>query len=166
MIPNREREKKTRSDYDEPDVQSGVPIARLNRKILQRLAESKLEEGRILLANDQWTGAYYLTGLAVECALKACLARAVKKHDYPDKDFVKDMYQHKLQNLIGLDAALSAALRADMATDSKLAANWNTVKDWKDEKRYDVVDEQEARGLYDAATKRVSGVMPWIRRRW
>jgi hypothetical protein len=53
-----------------------------------------------------------------------------------------------------------------MASDSKLAANWNTVKDWKDEKRYDVVDEQEARGLYDAATKRGSGVMPWLRRKW
>jgi len=134
--------------------------------MLQTLAESRLDEGRILLSNNQWTGAYYLTGLAVECALKACLARAVKKHDYPDKDFVKDMYQHKLQVLIGLDAALGAALRADMARDPKLNANWNTVKDWNNEKRYDVVNEQEARGLYDAATKKGSGVMPWIRRRW
>lgn len=143
-----------------------MPIARLNRKILQTLAESRLEEGRILLANNQWTGAYYLTGLAVECALKACLARAVKEHDYPDKKFVNGMYQHNLQNLMGLDAALLAALQADVALNAKLEANWNTVKDWDDEKRYDVVDEQEARGLYDATVETVSGVMPWIKGKW
>jgi HEPN domain-containing protein len=143
-----------------------VPIARLNRKTLQTLAESRLEEGRILLTNNQWTGAYYLTGLAVECALKACLVRAVREHDYPDKNFVNDMYKHNLQNLIGLDAALLAALQADMARDSKLETNWKTVKDWHNEKRYDVIDEQEARGLYDAAAETGSGVMPWIRGRW
>lgn len=142
-----------------------MPVARLNRKILQTLAESRLEEGRILLANNQWTGAYYLTGLAVECALKACLARAVKEHDYPDKRFVNGMYQHNLQNLIGLDALLTA-LQADTANDSRLEANWNTVKDWDDEKRYDVVDGQEAKGLYEATTEMGSGVLPWIRGRW
>lgn len=107
-----------------------------------------------------------MTGLATECALKACLARAVKEHDYPDKKFVNGMYQHNLQSLIGLDAALLAALQSDMTLDSKLSANWNTVKDWDDEKRYDIVDEQEARGLYDATTEMGSGVMPWIRGRW
>lgn len=107
-----------------------------------------------------------MTGLAVECALKACLARAVKRHDYPDKKFVNGMYQHNLQNLIGLDAVLLAALQADIAHDSKLEANWKTVKDWDDEKRYDIVDEQEARGLYDATAKKGSGVMPWIKGRW
>ena len=143
-----------------------MPIARLNRKILQTLAESRLDEGRILLANNQWTGAYYLAGLAIECALKACLARTVKEHDYPDKKFVNGMYQHNLQNLIGLDAVLLAGLQADTARDPKLEANWNTVKDWDDEKRYDVVDEQEAKGLYDAVTEVGSGVMPWIKGRW
>lgn len=143
-----------------------MPVARLNRQILQNLAETRLDEGRILLANNQWTGAYYLTGLGVECALKACLARAVKEHDYPDKRFVNGMYQHNLQNLIGLDAALLSALQADTSRDSRLESNWNTVKDWDDEKRYDIVDEQEAKGLYDAASELRSGVMPWIRGRW
>jgi HEPN domain-containing protein len=143
-----------------------VPIARLNRKILQTLAESRLEEGRILFEHNQWTGAYYLTGLAVECALKACLARAVKEHDYPDKKFVNGMYQHDLQSLLGLDAALLADLQADMARDSKLEANWKTVKDWDGEKRYDIVEEQEAKGLYDATAKAGSGVMPWIKGKW
>lgn len=143
-----------------------MPIARLNRAVLQTLAESRLEEGGILLISNQWTGAYYLTGLAVECALKACLARAVREYDYPDRKFVNGMYQHNLQNLIGLDAALLAALQADMTNDRRLEANWSTVKDWDDEKRYDIVNEQESKGLYDATTEESSGVMPWIRGRW
>lgn len=119
-----------------------------------------------MLANNQWTGSYYLTGLAVECGLKACLARTVKEFDYPDKKFVIDMYQHDLEKLAALDATLSVALEADMQRDLQLAANWNTVKDWDDEKRYDIVQEQQARSLYEATADATSGVMKWIRGKW
>ena len=143
-----------------------MPIAKLSRTILQTLAESRLEEGRILLANKQWTGSYYLTGLAVECALKACLARAVKEHDYPDKKSVNDMYQHDLKRLAALDAGLSVALQDDLQNDALLAANWNTIQDWDGEKRYDIVQEQVARSMYDATADATSGVMRWIRGKW
>jgi len=143
-----------------------VPIAKLNRNTLQTSAASRLEEGRILLENGQWTGSYYLTGFAVECALKACMARAVKEYDYPDKKFVNDMYQHKLQKLVGLDVALWVTLQADMKSDPNLEINWNIVKDWDDEKRYDIVQEQEAKALYDASADAGSGVMQWIRGKW
>jgi len=147
-------------------VQLAVLIAKLNRNILHMLAESRLEEGRILLENRHWTGSYYLTGLAVECALKACLAKAVKEYDYPDKKFVNEMYQHKLQKLMELDVALWAGLQADINKDPALAANWSTVKDWDDEKRYDIVQEQISRSLFDAVVGARSGVMHWIRGRW
>jgi len=143
-----------------------VPIAKLNRNTLQTSAASRLEEGRILLENGQWTGSYYLTGFAVECALKACMARAVKEYDYPDKKFVNDMYQHKLQKLVGLDVALWVTLQADMKSAPNLEINWNIVKDWDDEKRYDIVQEQEAKALYDASADAGSGVMQWIRGKW
>jgi hypothetical protein len=61
-----------------------VPIAKLNRDILRSLANARIEEARILLDNSQWTGAYYMAGLGVECALKSCLAAAVKEYDFPD----------------------------------------------------------------------------------
>ncbi|MGA3054885.1 MAG: DNA-binding protein [Candidatus Korobacteraceae bacterium] len=143
-----------------------MPIARLNRDTLRTLAASRLEEARVLLENKLWTGAYYMTGLAVECALKAYLASTVKAHDFPDKEFVNKMYVHRLEALFTADAALWAALQADMKTDAKLNVNWSTVKDWDDGKRYDIVEELEARGLYEATTEAGSGVMEWIRRRW
>jgi hypothetical protein len=111
-------------------------------------------------------GAYYLTGLAVECALKSCLAREVKEFDFPDKDFVNKMYSHDLGKLFQLDVALWAALQSAMGRDRKLSENWSTVKDWKDGKRYDIVEESEARALYEASTEARSGVMEWIRGRW
>lgn len=143
-----------------------MPIARLNRDTLRTLADSRLEESRVLLENRFWTGAYYMAGLAVECALKSCLASAVKEYDFPDKQFVNAMYVHSLENLFKLNGALWAGLQADMKADAKLRVNWSTVKDWDDGKRYDVVEELEARALYEASTEAGSGVMEWIRGRW
>lgn len=138
----------------------------MNRDTLRTLAGSRLEEFRVLLENEFWTGAYYMTGLAVECALKSCLASAVKEFDFPDKQFVNAMYVHDLENLFKLNGALWADLQNDMKTDTKLRVNWSTVKDWDDGKRYDVVDELEAQALYEASTETASGVMEWIRGKW
>jgi hypothetical protein len=107
-----------------------------------------------------------MTGLAVECALKSCLASAVKEHDFPDKEFVNAMYVHNLEKLFKLNGALWDALQADMRGDAELNANWRTVKDWDDGKRYDIVGGFDAMALYEASTEIGSGVMEWIRGRW
>jgi HEPN domain-containing protein len=143
-----------------------VPIARLNRNTLRTLAGSRLEEARVLLKNGLWTGAYYMTGLAIECALKSCLASAVKEHDFPDKEFVNAMYVHNLEKLFKLNGALWVELQSDIKTDANLSVNWSTVKDWDDSKRYDIVEELAARALFEAATTTGSGVMEWIRGKW
>ena len=88
-----------------------------------------------MLENNLWTGSYYLTGLAIECALKSCLAAEVREHDFPDKDFVHSMYVHNLEKLFTLNGALWAELQDDMKTNKKLGVNWSVVKDWKDDKR-------------------------------
>jgi hypothetical protein len=133
---------------------------------LQRLAESSLAAAELLLRERHFHGTYYLTGFAVECALKARLSRAVQQYDYPDKKFVLQMYNHELEPLAVLDAALWAELQNSMKTDPKLLSNWQTVRRWDDEKRYDFVEELEAKALYDAVTEAGSGVMEWIQRRW
>ena len=152
--------------YEYPVVKWGVPIARLNRDTLRALADSRLQEAQALMQNALWTGAYYMTGLAVECALKSCLAGEVREHDFPDKQFVNLMYDHNLEKLFKLNAALWLALQDGIKADSKLRFNWSTVKDWDDGKRYDTVDELEATALYEAVTEPVAGVMEWIRGKW
>lgn len=107
-----------------------------------------------------------MAGLAVECALKSCLAGEVRQHDFPDKSFVNSIYVHNLEKLFRLNGALWVTLEADIATDKKLAVNWSTVKDWDDEKRYDIVAELDAKAMFDATTEKGSGVMAWIRGKW
>lgn len=81
-------------------------VARLNRDKLRVLSNSRLEEARVLLDQKLWTGAYYMTGLAVECALKAYLAQAVQQYDFPEKSFVNRAYTHRLRELAQLDTTL------------------------------------------------------------
>ena len=107
-----------------------------------------------------------MTGLALECALKSCLAGAVKEFDFPDKQFVNSMYVHNLEQLFRLNGALWVDLQAEVKVNVNLRENWSTVKDWDDARRYDIVDELEARALYEASADPVSGVMGWIRGRW
>lgn len=143
-----------------------MPIARLTREKLQKLADSRIDEAGVLLHSKHWTGAYYLTGLGIECALKACLARAVQRYDFPDKSFINRAYTHKLEELAKLDPEFWGDLDSETKADTKLAGNWNTVFDWNGESRYETVEHLEATSLYAAATEPVVGVMDWIRKRW
>jgi HEPN domain-containing protein len=47
----------------------------MNRADFHKLAEIRIKEARVLLDRKCYAGAYYLAGYAVECALKACIAR-------------------------------------------------------------------------------------------
>ena len=141
-------------------------VARLNRDKLRLLADSRLKEAGVLLDKACWTGAYYMTGLAVECALKAYLARAVQQYDFPDKNFINRAYTHKLRELVQIDAVLWEELQKEFSIDEKLESNWNTVLLWNDENRYEMVEEFQAKALYSAVMDPGSGVMEWIRRRW
>jgi hypothetical protein len=143
-----------------------VIVARLNRDKLRLLADSRLKEAGVLLDKAYWTGAYYMTGLAVECALKAYLASAVQQFDFPDRNFVNRAYTHKLKELAQLDAVFWEELQKEVSDDVKLESNWNTVLLWNDENRYEMVEELQAQSLYAATTEPGYGVMEWIRRRW
>ena len=50
----------------------------MNRADFQKLAEIRLEEAATLLNAGKFDGAYYLSGYAVECGLKACIAKQTK----------------------------------------------------------------------------------------
>jgi len=109
-------------------------------------------------------GSYYLTGLAVECAVKACIAKNTKRHDFPPSpNATKDIYTHDLVKLMGA-ARLQATLDADMRVSSSLNRNWAVVKDWNINSRY-LTKGMNARDLYKAVAGK-DGVMQWLRQRW
>jgi len=47
----------------------------MNRGDFQQLAEEHLRHAKALLDAGLYSGAYYMCGYAVECALKACISR-------------------------------------------------------------------------------------------
>jgi len=49
------------------------------------LSRIRLQEAKALLSLDFDDGAYYLAGYAVECALKACIAKETRRHEFPDR---------------------------------------------------------------------------------
>jgi hypothetical protein len=78
----------------------------------------RVADAKALLAAGQFQGSYYVAGYAIECALKACLCKQFKLHDFPDRKLVQDSYTHDLDNLVrlaGLRAALTAQIQAQPA---------------------------------------------------
>ena len=74
----------------------------MNRTELQRLANERISDAKVLLAARHWSGAYYVAGYAVECALKACIAKLMKSEEFPDKRFAEKCWTHKLTQLLEL----------------------------------------------------------------
>jgi hypothetical protein len=124
----------------------------------------RARESRVLVKNGKENGAYYLGGFAVECALKACIAKKTNRYDFPgDTKYAAKVYSHNLSELLklgGLDGHLDLAMRSD----ALLAANWGVVKSW------DVSSRYELSGLNGtdmaAAVGSRNGVLKWIRQYW
>lgn len=137
----------------------------MNRTDLQLLAEDRILDAQALLDAGRWSGAYYLAGYAVECALKARIAGLFRKHDFPDKDQVFRSHTHKILPLVEA-AGLKTQQESDAKANPLLARNWTIAKDWIERARYQRWTEAEARRLFTAVTDPASGVLTWIRARW
>ena len=138
----------------------------MNRAGFQQLAKLRVKEGRLLLDNGHYSGAYYLLGYAIECALKACIAKNIQKYDFPDKKMVTKSWNHDLTELLGV-AQLQQKLDTNIRNSPNFAANWAIVKDWKVETRYEHnKSEIDTKDLYSAITARKYGVLSWIKKWW
>ncbi|MSQ53087.1 MAG: DNA-binding protein [Betaproteobacteria bacterium] len=138
----------------------------MTRQELHDLSRLRVREARALLNARHHAGAYYLLGYSVECALKACIARKVRKFDFPDKKTVNDSYVHDLNQLLGVTGLRDSFLREAKASKA-LDINWTIVKDWSEQARYSTtISEKQARDLYSAYLSRSNGVLRWIRPSW
>ncbi|HKI36022.1 MAG TPA: hypothetical protein VKA46_29470 [Gemmataceae bacterium] len=78
---------------------------------------------------------------------------------FPDKKLAENFYKHDLTVL-----RKAAGLDDEMDTDTAVSPQWDIVKDWSEQSRYEIgTTKQEATDLYDAIKK---GVLPWIKARW
>ena len=134
------------------------------RREFQQLARLRLRDARVLLQNGNSEGAYYLTGLAVECAIKACIAKNTRRYDFPpDQKALRYIYTYTLTDLIRA-AKLQVALDVARQNSILFKNRWDVVKDWDIISRY-ATGGLNARDLYRAVAGR-NGVMQWLRQRW
>lgn len=135
----------------------------MNRAELQKLARMRIRDAKVLLTGGRYEGAYYLAGYAVECALKACIAKQTKRYDFPNKERAVKCWVHDLEKLLEL-AGLAPQRNSASA---ELQANWAVVKDWDEEVRYLCTKtDRDANDLYSAITQRGDGVLTWLKNLW
>jgi len=139
----------------------------MNRVDFQQLAEVRIQEATALLGFPipMPDGAYYLAGYAVECALKACIAKTYGAEQWPDKRFVTDCHTHEIYTLVKL-AGLEAERSAAEKTNPALRNHWSIVQNWNEHSRYERHSLAKAQKLHTAVTDPVDGVFPWIKARW
>lgn len=137
----------------------------MNRADFQKLAKLRVREAKILLDNKCHEGAFYLAGYAVECALKACIAKKTKRFEFPPRNSGK-LYEHQPGLLVAL-AGLQSALDAEMRSVKAFRDNWAVVKDWTVDARYETkIARNQAEDLYVAITDDPNGVMSWLKNYW
>jgi HEPN domain-containing protein len=139
----------------------------LNRTDLQQLADDRVQDAVALLKTDRWSAAYYICGYAIECGLKACIAKQTNLREFPDKAVAEKSYTHDLTKLLDM-AGLKLQLQLDTtpAANPALGINWQLVKDWNERARYQQKTEPQARRLYQAVNHNADGVLIWIKNHW
>src|SRR5487761_1231561 len=109
----------------------------MNRAEFQDLAAVRIAEAKVLLDQGKPDGAYYLADYAVECGLKACIAKLTSQYDFPQgKAFVDKCYSHDLEKLVAA-ADLETQIDAEIDADPDFEANWVNVNDWSEQARYE-----------------------------
>jgi len=138
----------------------------MNRSDFQQLAELRVKEAEVLLNEGYFDGAYYLLGYAVECALKACIAKQTREFDFPpDRRAVEAIYKHNPNDLLKpstLGREHEEARRASSAFD----ANWKIIQGWTEQSRYHQGKSEKEVVDFLSAIVGDEGVLPWLKKSW
>ena len=138
----------------------------MNRRDFQRLAETRLADAEALLTVRRFSAAYYLAGYAVECALKACIAKQTRRYDFPpDPRAISRIYTHQLDTLVQA-ADLRAELDAEISIDPQFQRDWTLMDGWSEQTRYERRSRTDAIDLVAAISDDDHGVLQWLRRHW
>lgn len=139
----------------------------MNRATLQQLSMERVADAQALLAASRWSAAYYLTGYAVECALKSCVLAYIEQSGiiFIEKKFLDECWTHDLKLLIG-KANLTAIVGLAASANPRFNMNVEKVKAWKETSRYQVWNQMEAEDLFQAVNDPSDGVLTWLKIHW
>lgn len=69
---------------------------------------------------------------AVECALKACIAKGTRRCEFPEKRKVELRYSHNLEELVRF-AVVDDALLDRVSGDAEFGKHWEAVRLWSEQ---------------------------------
>ena len=119
-----------------------------------------MEDARILVAAGRFGGAYHSGGVALECMLKAKIAKSIQAEEFPDRKLAQEAWLHdptKLLKLADLERFMDAAT-------PEIQTNWTTVKDWTIDSRYNLhVSPRTVTAFLGALDDLTDGILPWLR---
>jgi hypothetical protein len=142
-------------------------VETLNRAELQQLSRARIDDTAALLAARRWQAAYYLTGYALECALKSCILSRIERTGiiFEDKRFVENCWTHDLEKLV-VQSDLVVEFGLARSAQPELDANWLIAIDWSVESRYQLSSQAQATQLLEAISNPINGVLVWFRNFW
>lgn len=138
----------------------------MNRAEFKQLAQERIADAEALLTAGRFSAAYYLAGYAVECALKAVIARRTVVDDFPVRDAAK-LYTHNLKDLLlyaGLGTARGAITTPGVSV--QCSVYWEVVQVWNEQSRYATRTQEQAERLIEAINDPTDGVFVWLKMNW
>jgi len=136
----------------------------VNRRDFPELSELNLQHAKALLDARLYSGAYYMCGYVVECALKACICKRINQYEFYPKEAQK-AWSQKFKDLISL-AEVAEKIKDDRRVDETLNIHWKVAEGWSVESRYERPLRREAEDLFAAVSHPVHGVLAYIKRYW
>ena len=137
----------------------------MDRRDFQRLSGIRLREAKSLLKLRLTDGAYYLAGYSVECALKACISKRTRRHDFPDKKRAEASHTHNLLQLVN-ESGLKRTIAVLANDDPEFRKNWDLVQLWSEQSRYEAHSAERAKAFLTAVGDRKHGILACIKQHW
>ncbi|MBC6481782.1 MAG: hypothetical protein GDA56_32490 [Hormoscilla sp. GM7CHS1pb] len=130
-----------------------------DRRVQLGASRRRLEDAQVLHNQKRWTGAIYLGGYAIECALKSLICYEEGKNNFKDTQVFKKGLQgsdlHNLAKLLGFVNSVQRSISLDRTNGYREA--WNKVSSqWRnDELRYSdkLGNEKDSKRFIEAVQK-------------
>lgn len=130
-----------------------------DRRVQLGASRRRLEDAQVLHNQKRWTGAIYLGGYAIECALKSLICDEEDKNNFKDTQVFKKGLQgadlHDLAKLLDCVDSVKRLISLDRTNGYREA--WNKiVSQWRnDELRYSnkLGNEKDSKRFIEAVQK-------------
>ena len=119
---------------------------------LRTIAQARLQDAHILLANGRYDGAGYICGYAVELTLKARICDTLNWAGFPQT--AREFANYTSFKTHNLNVLLSLSGREQIIKQSHLV-DWSFVRQWNPEDRYRVaggISAQDAQQFLASTT--------------